>query len=64
MFNLNYTGFTGVYAGSRILRRDNGGNLTPDGTHGNVASPEITRTGLQGSALYLQILQYAKVNLI
>jgi hypothetical protein len=46
--NLNYTGFTGVYAGSRILRRDNGGNLTPDGSHGSVASPEITRTGLTG----------------
>jgi hypothetical protein len=45
---LNYTGFAGINASSRILRRDNGGNLILGGTHGTIANPEITRTGLSG----------------
>ena len=45
---LNYNGFAGVNASSRILRRDNGGNLTLDGTHGSIAGPNITRIGLSG----------------
>ena len=45
---LNYTGFTGVDALARIMKRINGGNLTLDGTHGTVSSPEISRTGLSG----------------
>ena len=46
--DLNYTGFTGVDTHSRIIERTNGGNLTLDGTHGTVTSPDITRTGLSG----------------
>ena len=46
--NLNYTGFTGVDANARILKRTNGGNLVVNGTHGTVSSPEITRTALNG----------------
>ena len=46
--NLNYSGFTGVDALSRILKRTNGGNLSLDGTHGSVSNPEITRTGMSG----------------
>ncbi len=45
---LNYNGFLGVDASSRILRRDNGGNLTLDGTHGSIAGPYIRRNGLNG----------------
>ena len=43
---LDYTGFTGVSNGSRIIKRTAGGNLTVDGTHGTVSSPEISRTSL------------------
>ncbi len=46
--NLNYNGFSDVDSRARILKRTNGGNLTLDGTHGTVASPEITRTGMSG----------------
>lgn len=46
--NLNYNGFTGVDAMARIIKRTNSGNLTLDGTHGSVASPEITRTAMNG----------------
>ncbi|MBW6502201.1 MAG: DUF2341 domain-containing protein, partial [Bacteroidales bacterium] len=45
---LNYSGFTGVDALARILKRTDGGVLTLDGTHGTVSSPEITRTGMSG----------------
>ncbi len=45
---LNYTGFSGVDARARIMTRVNGGNLTLNGTHGSVSSPEISRTGLNG----------------
>ncbi len=46
--SLNYTGFTGVNIASRVLKRNSGGNLTTDGIHGSVASPEISRIGLNG----------------
>ncbi|HRW84441.1 MAG TPA: DUF2341 domain-containing protein [Bacteroidales bacterium] len=46
--NLNYTGFSDVNTLSRILKRTNGGNFIADGTHGTVADPEITRTGMSG----------------
>ena len=46
--NLNYLGFTGVDANSRIMKRTDGGTLALDGTHGAVISPEITRTGMNG----------------
>lgn len=46
--NLNYSGFTGVDAMARVIKRTNGGNLSLDGTHGSVLNPEITRTGMSG----------------
>lgn len=45
---LNYTGFSGVDANARIMTRVNGGNLTLNGAHGSVSSPEISRTGING----------------
>ncbi len=45
---LNYNGFAGFDAASRILRRDNGGDLTLDGTHGSIAGGYIRRNGLNG----------------
>ncbi len=45
---LNYYGFPGVDALARILKRTGSGELTLDGTHGTVSSPEITRTGMSG----------------
>jgi len=46
--NLNYSGFAGVDVSSRILKRDDGANLTLEGIHGILASPEISRTGFNG----------------
>ncbi|MCU0455231.1 MAG: DUF2341 domain-containing protein [Bacteroidales bacterium] len=45
---LNYTGYTDVDSRARVLKRTNGGNLALDGSHGSVASPEISRTGMSG----------------
>lgn len=46
--NLNYSGFSGINSGARIIKRIAGGSLTVDGTHGSVSNPEITRTDLSG----------------
>ncbi len=43
---LDYSGFSGVNSASRILRRDNNGDLALNGTHGNVNSPVISRKAL------------------
>ena len=45
---LNYSGFARFDNSSRILRRDNGGDLTLDGTHGSIAGPYLRRNGLNG----------------
>ncbi|MGC1391256.1 MAG: DUF2341 domain-containing protein, partial [Bacteroidales bacterium] len=62
--NLNYTGFSGVDANSRIIKRTNGGNLFLDGTHGTVISPEITRTGLNGISTGTTDLAIGKANAV
>ena len=60
--NLNYSGFSGVDALARILKRTNGGNLTLNGTHGTVINPEITRTGLSGISTTTTDLAIGKPN--
>ena len=45
---LNYSGFAGVDANSRIIKRTDGGNLALDGAAGTVINPEIKRSGLNG----------------
>lgn len=42
--NVNWTGFSGVDLSSSIIKRNNGGNLELDGTHGALTGPELTRT--------------------
>lgn len=46
--NLNYSGFSDVNSQSRIIKRNDGGSLVIDGTHGTVSGSEITRTGMSG----------------
>jgi hypothetical protein len=60
--NLNYSGFTGVDALARILKRTDGGSLILNGTHGAVSSPEITRTGLSGISVTTTDLAIGKPN--
>ena len=43
---LTHTGFTGVDANARILKRTDGGSLSLDGNHGSVTASTISRTGL------------------
>ena len=43
---LTHTGFTGVDANARILKRTDGGSLSLDGNHGSVTVSTISRTGL------------------
>ncbi len=45
---ISHSGFTGIDAGSRIIKRTDGANLGIDGIHGTVTASEITRTGMNG----------------
>ena len=60
--NLNYSGFTGVDALVRVLKRTDGGNISVDGTHGSVSNPEITRTGMNGISTVTTDLAIGKPN--
>jgi hypothetical protein len=59
---LNYSGFSGVDALARIIKRTDGGLLTLNGSHGSISGSEITRSSLDGISAVSTDLAIGKPN--